>query len=164
MSFTATIAAINAAVLVEIPTLTFELGSRHRAEREKPPHILWSPIADTYGAAPKQSPMASGLQRALIGLRTAFEVRCWGADYAGAVLLRDAVLRAAKLHGTTSALPSAGQWAAPDALDQGEMVTLRMEFAGYVPEAAPTTPTVATVAFNTTGAVPGDGEILVPSD
>lgn len=164
MSFTGTISTIMTAVVAEIPTATSDVGSRYGAERTAPPHVLWTPLTDAYGAAPKQSPSAAGLQRALVGVRTTFAVRCWGATYAAAVALRDAVLRAAKLAATTSALPSAGAWAQPDAMDAGEVVTIRMEFVGYVPEAAPTEETVTTVAFDTSGATAGDGTILVPSD
>ena len=39
-----------------------------------------------------------------------------------------------------------------------------MTLRAYVSETAPTVATVATVAFDTTGATDGDGIILVPSD
>ena len=45
-----------------------------------------------------------------------------------------------------------------------EAITLRVTLRAYVPETAPTVVTVAAVAFDTTGATEGDGEIFVPSD
>lgn len=167
MTLTSTIAAVQTAVAAEVPTATYSLGSKVADDQHAPPRVRWIPVTDEPGPAPKLSPMASGLQRALVGMSTTFDVECWGSDFEGAVDLRDALIRA--LHTVSGVGPTAyalasGPWARGDALTLGEAVTLRVTLRAYVPETAPTVHTVATVAFDTSGASQGDGEIFVPSD
>lgn len=165
MTLSATIAAVDAAVLAEVPTCTFGVGWRVADDQGSPPRVRWLPLADEPGAAPKLSPLATGLQRALCAMPTTFDVECWGEDFEAAVSLRDALVRA--LH--SAAGPSvyaigAGRWAQGDALTLGESTTLRVTLRAYVPETAPTVATVTTVTPNTSDAADGDGEVFVPSD
>lgn len=165
MTLSATIAAVDAAVLAEVPTCTFGVGWRVADDHGSPPRVRWLPLADEPGAAPKLSPLATGLQRALCAMPTTFDVECWGEDFEGAVTLRDALVRA--LHsavGPQAFALAGGPWARGDALTLGEAVTLRVTLRAYVPETEPTVTQVATVAFDTTGATVGDGVIFVPSD
>lgn len=165
MTLSTTIAAINAAVLAEVAGCTFSVGSRVADDQSDYPRVRWVPIVDEPGPAPKNSPIASGLQRALMGMPTTFDVECWGEDFEAAVLLRDALVRS--LHsvvGPASYALGAGRWAQGDALTRGESTSLRVTLRGYVPEASPTVATVTTVAFDTSGATDGDGAVLVPSD
>lgn len=165
MTLSTTIAAVNAAVALEVAGLSTSVGARLADDHVAPPCLRWIPSSDEPGAAPKRSPLASGLQRALVGLDTAFDVDCWGLDFEGAIILRDALIRAlVSVVGPTAFVLGTGTWARGDALTLGESVTLRVTIRGYVPETAPTVATVATVAFDTTGAVAGDGQILIPSD
>lgn len=165
MTLSATIADINAAVLAEVAGCTFSVGARVADDQASPPRVRWVPIVDEPGAVPKNSPLATGLQRALVGMPTTFDVECWGEDFEAAVLLRDALVRS--LHavvGPSSYALAAGRWAQGDALTLGESTSLRVTLRGYVPESAPTVATVTAVAFSTSGATDGDGEMLVPSD
>ena len=165
MTITSTIAAVNAAIVTEVAAATSSVGSRVADDHGAPPRVRWIPTADEPGVTPKNSPLASGLQRALVGLSTTFDVECWGDDFEAAVTLRDALVRA--LHsavGTQAFALAGGPWARGDALTLGEAITLRVTLRAYVPETAPTVVTVAAVAFDTTGATEGDGEIFVPSD
>lgn len=165
MTLSATITAVNATVLAEVAGTTFSVGSKVADDHGSPPRVRWVPVADEPGAAPKLSPLASGLQRAVRAIATTFDVECWGADFEAAVTLRDALVRA--LH--SAAGPSvytlaAGRWAQGDALTLGEATSLRVTLRAYVPETAPTVATVTTTAFDTSGATSGDGEVFVPSD
>lgn len=165
MTLSTTIAAVNAAVLLEVPGLVTSVGSRLTDDHQSPPCLRWVPVSDEPGPAPKFSPLASNLQRALVGLDTVFEVECWGSDFESAVTLRDALVRA--LHGTvgtTAFALAAGNWTRGDALTLGESVTLRVTLRCYVPETAPTVATITVVAFDQSGAVAGDGQILIPDD
>jgi hypothetical protein len=165
VTITTTIAAVNAAIVAEVAAATSSVGSRVADDHGSPPRVRWIPTGDEPGAAPKFSPLASGLQRALVGLSTTFDVECWGEDFEAAVTLRDALVRA--LHsavGTQAFALAGGPWARGDALTLGEAVTLRVTLRAYVPETAPTVATVTAVAFDTTGATVGDGVIFVPSD
>lgn len=165
MSFTDTITAIMAAVAAEVSGTTHAVGAEHDGEHTAPPHVRWIPVADTVAAPPKISPLASHLQRALVGLETRFEVQCWGATYADTCALRDALLRATHIVCSRSAYATdGGAWARGGAITHGQMVTCRIAFRGYVAEAAPTVATVTNTAFDTSGAVQGDGEVFVPSD
>ncbi len=165
MTLTSTITAVNAAVLAEVAGCTFGVGWRVADDHGAPPRVRWLPVADEPGAAPKLSPLASGLQRALYAVSTTFDVECWGEDFEAAVTLRDALVRS--LHsaaGPTVYALSSGRWAQGDALALGEATSLRVTLRAYVPETAPTVATVTTTAFDTSGAVSGDGEVFVPSD
>lgn len=165
MTLSTTIAAVNAAVALEVAGLSTSVGARLADDHVAPPCLRWIPTSDEAGAAPKRSPIASGLQRALVGIDTLFDVECWAADFETTITLRDALVRA--LHsvvGPTAFALGTGTWARGDALTLGESVTMRVTIRGYVPETAPTVATIATVAFDTTGAVAGDGQILIPSD
>jgi hypothetical protein len=165
VTITSTIAAVNAAVVLEVAAATSSVGSRVADDHVAPPRVRWIPTGDEPGAAPKFSPLASGLQRSLVGLSTTFDVECWGEDFEGAVTLRDALIRA--LHsvvGPQAFALAGGPWARGDALTLGEAVTLRVTLRAYVSETAPTVVTVTAVDFDTTSAIAGDGLIFVPSD
>ena len=165
MTISTTIASVNAAVLAEVAGTAFTVGARVADDQSAPPCVRWVPVSDEPGPPPKRSPIASGLQRALVGLSTAFDVTCWGETFEAAVSLRDALVRA--LHsvvGPTSYDLATGRWAQGDALTLGEAITLRVTLVAYVPETAPTVATITTTAFDTSGAVAGDGEVFVPSD
>lgn len=165
MTLSATIATINAAVLAEVAGCLFTVGSRDADRHAAPPCVRWVPLDDEPGPAPKKSPLASGLQRALVGLDTTFDVECWGATFEDAVTLRDALVRA--LHaspGPTGYAIGRGRWAQGGTLTLGESVTMRVTLRAYVPETAPAVAVISTTAFDTSGAVAGDGEVFVPSD
>ena len=152
----ALIAAIMARVVAEIPAATSTLTSSELATNASPPHVRWCPDTDTYGPAPKR--MGTDGARSVLGVDTAWLVECWGADFDGAVTLRDAVLRAtaAEAHGMVAYGP--GQWSKGGTITEGEAVTLRITLKGYVPELPAVLATVTTVHTNdTTGSASGDG-------
>lgn len=165
MSLTTTIAAVNAAVAAEVSGTSSSLGARVADDLGAPPRLRWTPISDDPTPAPKQSASADGLSRAIVGIDATYDVECCGADYESTLTLRDALVRALRSTvGPAAWALGAGRWANGDALTQGEAVTHRVTLRAYVSETAPTVATVATVAFDTTGATDGDGEVFVPSD
>ena len=165
MSLTSTITAVCAAVAVEVSGTTYSIGARVADDLGAPPRLRWTPISDDATPAPKQSATGDGLSRAIVGIDATFDVECCGADYEATLTLRDALVRALRsVVGPAAHALGAGRWANGDALTQGEAVTHRVTLRAFVSETAPTVATVATVAFDTTGATDGDGIILVPSD
>ena len=165
MTVTSTIAAVNAAVVVEVTDATTSLGARVADDLGTPPRIRWIPISDEPTAAPKMSATSNRLSRAILGISATFDVECHGATYEAALTLRDALVRALRsVVGLTAYAVGSGRWATGDALTQGEAITHRVTLNSYVSEASPTAATIATVALDTTGATAGDGVIFVPSD
>lgn len=165
MSLTTTITAVCVAVAAEVSGTTSSLGARVADDLGAPPRLRWVPVSDDPTPAPKQSATGDGLSRAIVGIDATFDVECCGADYESALTLRDALVRALRsVVGPAAHAFGAGRWANGDALTQGEAVTHRVTLRAYVSAAAPTVATVATTAFDTTGATDGDGVILVPSD
>jgi len=165
MTLTSTITAVNTAVAVEVAGTTYSLGARVADDLGAPPRLRWVPVSDDPTPAPKQSATSNGLSRAIVGIDATFDVECCGTDYESALTLRDALVRALRSTvGPAAHTLGAGRWASGDALTQGEAVTHRVTLRAFVSETAPTVATVATVAFDTSAAVAGDGEVFVPSD
>lgn len=165
MTISTTIAAVNAAVAVEVSGTASSVGWDTADDAGSTGRVRWLPISDDPTAAPKLSATADGLSRALVGLSSTFDVECWAATYEATLTLRDALVRALfGVVGPTAFALGSGRWAQGDSLTSGTSVTLRVTLRAYVSATAPTVATVATVAFDTTGAVTGGGEILVPSD
>jgi len=165
VTLSSTIAAVNAAVAVEVPGTASSVGWAEADDAGAAGRVRWLPISDDPTAAPKLSATTDGLSRALVGLSSTFDVECWASTYEATLTLRDALVRALfGVVGSTAFALGSGRWAQGDALTSGASVTLRVTLRAYVSATAPTVATVATTAFDTTGATDGDGILFVPSD
>lgn len=148
MSLRSVITDIMERVALEVSSVTHSVGAREAEAHCAPPNVRWVPISDAIGPAPKRAASSDHLTRTIAGLDTSFRVLCWGADFDGAELLRDAVLRGCQYVAPSYALGTRGVWVESGAITEGELVELSVTLRGFVPESP--SPTVATITTTDT--------------
>lgn len=149
---------IMARVIDEVTGTTWDTGQRAEARYGSPPRVVWRPISDEPVGARKSTVTVGGRRsHSVVGLWETFQVHCWGANYAAAVTLRDAVLRAVHHLCAGSWRPVRGDWMPTGEMTLGEESVFRLSLRTTIYDRAATPAHVTSVAIEPATDTPGDG-------
>lgn len=149
---------IMARVIADVPDTTWDTGQRAEAHHGSPPRVVWRPLSDDPVAARKSTITVGGRRsHSVVGLWETFQVHCWGEDYAAAVALRDAVLRAVHHLCAGSWRPVRGDWMPTGEMTLGEESAFRIALRTTIYDRAATPAHVTSVAIEPATDTPGDG-------
>jgi hypothetical protein len=131
------------------------IGAEKLLEHSAPPRVVWVPTKDRYDGPIQQSRTV----RSLFTCHSGYDVHLWGESFDAARELRRSFLEVLMANAIASFEIGAGEWVGfdrPRWLKSGEVYVLSLTIMEPITAAPKSLVTVTSVAFDSTGAVPGD--------